>query len=274
MSQTKIASLLGVTQPAVKQYLEEDERLYKKKLISMGIQEKEIDDLLYSLSEILTREDVKDAMSFVTTRSLIFLSGLRFCKFHRSIDKDIPIDCNICSSFYKENDESLLYSALGMLQNPLISSLIPQVLSNIAFARRGASNCNDVLAIPGRIANVRGIPMAASRPQWGGSKHLSKVILKVMGLCSDIRSVMDIKYDISVESAVERSGLKHSRIGPQDFADDEAIADAIKSVFDCSTDVVFHMGGKGLEPVSYIFGKDPLEVAEKVVKIAKFYASN
>ncbi len=46
MSQTRIASLLGVTQPAVKQYLEEDELAYRKKLISMGMREDEVDELL------------------------------------------------------------------------------------------------------------------------------------------------------------------------------------------------------------------------------------
>ncbi len=274
MSQTRIASLLGVTQPAVKQYLEEDELAYRKKLISMGMREDEVDELLYSLSEVLEKENVENTMSFITTRSLILLSELRFCNFHRSVDKEVPINCAICTDIYKEDEETLMYNALALLQNPLVSQLIPQVLSNIAFARRGAMGYNDVLAIPGRIANVRGIPTTASKPQWGSSKHLSKILLSITEKCPEIRSVMDIKYDKSIENSIALAKLRYSKVGPQDSADDDQIAQALKSVFDCSTDVVIHLGGRGLEPIAYVFGRNPLDVAEKVIKISRLYSSN
>jgi predicted fused transcriptional regulator/phosphomethylpyrimidine kinase/predicted transcriptional regulator len=274
MSQTRIASLLGVTQPAVKQYLEENEQEYKEKLIQMGLNKEEIDEMLCSLTEVLTREGVKSAMLFITTRSLIFLSNLRFCKFHRGMDREIPADCAICGEIYRQDEETIFYDALKIIQNPLISFLIPQVLSNLAFAKRGAKDYNDILGIPGRIANIRGVPIAASKPQWGGSKHLSEILIRIMDNCPDVRSVMDIKYDSKVESSIRANGLSFSKVGPQDSVDDKMIAEAVSSVFNCKEDAVIHLGGKGLEPVTYIFGRNPLEVAEKVLKIARSYASS
>ncbi|TRM80134.1 transcriptional regulator, partial [Sulfolobus sp. D5] len=60
-------------------------------------------------------------------------------------------------------------------------------------------------------------------------------------------------------------------VGPQDHADDDKIGNLISSAYDSYVDVIIHLGGKGLEPNAYIFGKDPLDVAKKVINIGIKY---
>ncbi|TRN03044.1 transcriptional regulator [Sulfolobus sp. E1] len=271
MSQTKIAYLLGVSQPAVKQYLDEDENVYYKRLLNLGLSKEELDDFSEKLTQLLLNGDSKQVMEYVSLTFLSNLSKLKFCKFHKMIDTEIPNDCEICRNFYKENEEELIQLALSMLQNEAVGQLIPQVLSNLAFAKSDAKNIDDVIAIPGRITKIRNIPTPASKPMWGGSKHLAKVLLNVMKNFPTIRSVMNIKYDEKVERVLKILNYSYKKVGPQDHADDDKIGNLISSAYDSYVDVIIHLGGKGLEPNAYIFGKDPLDVAKKVINIGIKY---
>lgn len=271
MSQNRIASLLGVTQPAVKQYLDEDLNEQYEKLKSLGLKPEEINEMLNDIIDLLNKNDVKGAMYYITDIGLKYLSELRFCKYHKENDKYIPSDCDICRYIYRQNEEERMEIALSMLQNEMVTALIPEVLSNIAFARKNPKGINDVLAVEGRITKVKGIPTPVSNPSWGSSRHLATILLKVMQKDPSVRSVMNIKYDRFVDIAIKSLGLKTAYVGPSDDSDDESISNLIFSVFYEGIDCVVHLGGKGLEPITYVFGKDPVEVVKKVIEISKKY---
>jgi predicted fused transcriptional regulator/phosphomethylpyrimidine kinase/predicted transcriptional regulator len=268
MSQSKIASILGVTQPAVKQYLDESEEKGVDRLKEMGLSEEEINSLLEDLADIT---DIKSSMYYITDFSLRLLSEFKFCKYHREKDKSIPIDCDICKFLYHSGEEERLELALSMLQNPLVTPLIPEVLSNIAFAKQNAKGEKDVIAVAGRITKVMGIPSPASKPMWGASKHLSKILLNVMKRNNEVRSVMNIKFDERVKRAIQDLNFKVAYAGPHDYASDEDIVNDVIAVYNPDLDCVVHLGGKSVEPNTYVFGKDPVEVVKKVLDIAKKY---
>ncbi|BDB97544.1 thiamine-phosphate synthase family protein [Saccharolobus caldissimus] len=271
MSQTKIASLLGVSQPAVKQYLDEDENIYYRRLQNLGLTKEELDDFLEKLTQLLINGEPKQVMQYISVFFLSNLSRLKFCKFHKMMDTEIPTDCDICKGLYKENEEEMIELALYMLQNESVALLIPEVLSNIAFAKSNAKSIEDVIAIPGRITKIRGIPTPASKPMWGGSRHLAKVLLAVMAKYPSIRSVMNIKFDSNVEVSLKLLNYKYKKVGPQDNADDDKISQLISSVFEEGIDAIIHLGGNGVEPNTYVFGRDPLDVVKKIINIGVKY---
>ncbi|WP_029552518.1 thiamine-phosphate synthase family protein [Saccharolobus solfataricus] len=271
MSQTRIANLLGVSQPAVKQYLDEDENSYIKRLQNLGLARDEIEDFLDKLTQLLINGDPKQVMQYVSAFFLSNLSRLKFCKYHKMLDSEIPVDCDICKSLYKENEEEIMELALSMLQNESVAALIPEVLSNLAFAKVNAKKEEDVLAIPGRITKIRNLPIPASKPMWGGSKHLARVLLSVMKNHPSVRSVMNIKYDEKVEIALKEIGYKFKKVGPQNDVGNDRIAEAIASVFDEGIDAIIHLGGTGIEANTYVFGRDPLDVVKKIISIAVRY---
>ncbi|MEM0016419.1 MAG: thiamine-phosphate synthase family protein [Saccharolobus sp.] len=273
MSQTKIANLLGVSQPAVKQYLDEDEKIHYRRLQNLGLSNNEIEDFLDKLTQLIINGDPKQVMKFTSIFFLSNLSKLKFCKYHKTIDTEIPSDCDICKSIYKEDEEELMELAISILQNQFVTPLIPEVLSNLAFAKVDAKSVDDVIAIPGRITKIRGLPTPASKPMWGGSTHLAKVLLAIMQKYPSVRSVMNIKYDNKVEEAIKELKYKYKKIGPQNSADDDKISSLISTIFEEGIDAVIHLGGINIEPNVYVFGRDPLDVVKKVINIGIKYNS-
>ncbi len=271
MTQTKIANLIGVSQPAVKQYLKEEEEAYLSRLEKLGLTREEINELISQLNDILEKGDIKESMSFITIKGLHYLSELKFCRYHKSIDPEIPFDCDICKALYKEDEEKVMEIALSLLQTEEISKLIPEVLSNLAYAKKGAKDENDILAIPGRITVVRGIPTPVSRPSWGASKHLARVLLYVMNKDPKVRAVMNLKYNDVVLKALKKLDFKFTMVGPSDNSSDEEIARAVGEAFKPGVDAVIHLGGKGIEANTYVFGEDPLGVVRKVKELAAAY---
>ncbi|WP_187152662.1 thiamine-phosphate synthase family protein [Acidianus manzaensis] len=271
LSQSKIATTIGVTQPAIKQYLDIQERFYLEKLHELGLTDEEINYLLDMLTEILLANNIKNSMQFVTTFGLSNLSKLKFCNFHRSQDPRIPQDCRICETIYRQDEEEELNLSLTMIQNSLISPLIPEVLSNIAYAKKNPKNIEDVIAVAGRITKIRDIPTPASKPMWGASKHLGRILIGINKKSPEIRSVMNIKYDEKVQKSLDKLKMKYKITGPTDYADDETIENLVIANYSDNIDAIVHLGGKGVEPITYIFGKDPLDVAKKIIMIGKLY---
>lgn len=272
MSQSKIATLLGVTQPAIKQYLDANEEEYLNKLEKLGFTRHEIDSLLETLTEIVLKGDIKSVMYYLTTFSISNLSSLKFCEFHRHIDNSIPLDCDICRGIYREDEEELMNLALLMLENRIVTPLIPEVLSNLAFSKRNPKDERDVIAVPGRITKIFGVPKPASKPAWGGSRHLASILLQVNKISPTTRAVMNIKFDSKIEKILYDLNFKVIKVGPISANDEENIARSVYSVFQDGTDAIIHLGGVGLEPNTYVFGKDPVDVVKKVLEIAKRYS--
>ncbi|MCG3107976.1 Bifunctional thiamine biosynthesis protein ThiDN [Metallosphaera sp. J1] len=269
MSQNKIALLVGVTQPAIKQYLDEDEDDLRGKLGEAGLSNDEVESLVSNLVSLVSSGRREEASLYFTTFGLTMLSQLKLCNFHRRMNTSISPDCRICQSLYREDEETELQLALSLLRNESVAKLIPEILSNLAYSKRDAKEILDVLAIPGRIAVIGGVPTPASRPTWGGSRHLATILLETRKRCQRWRSVMNIKYDDGVDEAIRSSGLINIKVGPSDRRDDQSIANMIAAVISSCPDVVIHLGGNGVEPNAYVFGENPLEVSSKVLKIAK-----
>ncbi|MCQ4366806.1 MAG: transcriptional regulator [Sulfolobales archaeon] len=270
-SQLRIAQLLGVSQPAVKNYLSEDEEEVLRKLEGYGISRDEVEGYVDELVRVITAHDVPSAMSYVTRWSLRVLSSLKLCDFHRAVDPEVPKSCDVCKLLYVKDELQELNDAAALLSNELITPLIPEVLSNLAYAKENAETINDVAAFEGRITKVRGVPTPASGPAWGASVHLAKVLLKVMKRDRMTRAVMNVRYDEVIMRTVRALGLTFAVAGPQDWASDDEIADAVYRAFSPGTEVVFHLGGKGLEPVTYVFGPNPIAVIKKVLEIGRKY---
>ena len=271
-SQSRIAHLLGVSQPAVKGYLSTSEREALDRLKEYGLSDEEINASVEELTRVITSSDLPNAMRYVTVWGLRVLSTLKLCDFHRVLDPEIPRDCDVCKYIYLKDELEELSEAVSLLSTELVTPLIPQVLSNLAYAKDNAESISDVAAFEGRITKVKGVPRPASLPSWGASVHLAKVLLKVRKRDRSVRAVMNVKYDEAVEQAVKMLNLKFVKVGPQDKADDDSIAEEIFRLYSPGTDVVFHVGGLGLEPVTYVFGRNPLDVVRKVLDIAKVYA--
>lgn len=275
MSQIKIANLLGVTQAAVSLYLSKDETYYYKKLQNMGISMEEVRELVKLLSSDVSEDIVRANRALLGFWRSILAKGY-LCEYHKKMHPQL-MDCDACMTI----TEPVIWEHLNVLNDitnailyiessSYFADMIPKVAVNIAVALKDAKSLHDVAAIPGRIVSLKGRPKAMSKPEFGASKHLASVILRVMKEFSDIRAVMNIRYGKDVEEAVRKLALRFAYTEREETSD-EAIIESIGKAFQRYgvLDVVFDRGGYGFEPITYVFGKSAIEVTRKALEIAK-----
>lgn len=268
-SQTRIASLMSVSQPAVKQYLDLTGEEMVSRLIDMGLDRDEVLSLVEDLTRSISQGDYEASARLITSHALVYLAQLRFCDFHRRVTEGIPTSCRICSDlFLGDREQVIMEIALSMIRRREVGELIPEVMSNLAYAKEGARDPRDVIAVPGRITKVMGIPTPVSKPAWGGSSHLSKLLIRVLEKNPTIRSVMNIRHVPGIETVLEEMKIPYGLTGPSEGGEEEII-ESVAGVVEGGARVVIHRGGIGIEPAVYIFGAEPLDVARVVLKIAE-----
>ncbi|MCL7385658.1 MAG: transcriptional regulator [Thaumarchaeota archaeon] len=278
LSQSRIATLLGITQAAVSLYLSKDPDYYKKKLQSIGIPLDEADKLVKLVSNDMLESVGKANETFCAFWKGMLSRGL-LCDYHKSLYPSLG-ECDVCLKAPEhpsvEHMEILrdMEHALSMLEeSSYFVKLIPEVAVNIAMSLKDAKSEMDVAAVPGRIVALRGRPKSMSRPEFGASKHMAKVLLRVRSVKNEVRAVMNMKYDEGVEAAVKKLGMNLAYTEKGDASGEEAVIEAIAAAFRKynDLDVVFDKGGVGLEPMTYIFGKSATDVVRKALRIARGY---
>lgn len=171
-----------------------------------------------------------------------------------------------------------LKRALRLLQDGAIGHLIPEVQSNLGYALSLAAAPEDVLAFPGRIIRLnRGIAAVAD-PMPGASRHIARIILTAMKYQSGMRSAMNIRYSPEI---IRKCRALRLRVASFDRADEpEAVkktegsslswgVDHLISTQGVIPDIIYDLGDRGKEPMVRVIGINPVDVAGKVLKIAR-----
>ncbi len=172
-----------------------------------------------------------------------------------------------------------LKDAVRMLESvPAVAKLIPESQSNIAMAIPYAESREEVVAIPGRIVRQPWGVKASGCPEFGTSRHVANAVLSVMEYDPNMRAAMNIRFDKDILNAAKALGLCISyydrRLEPEDVKKIEGmsvrwgISQAVK-LRGKVPNIVYHEGDWGKEPMVTVFGKDAVEVASLVIKLAE-----
>lgn len=174
--------------------------------------------------------------------------------------------------------------ALDILEQcAAFAPLIPEVRTNLVYAKPDAQTTDDVLAVDGRITIVNGLPKAAGKPQFGASSHMARLILELAKSDPSIRAGVNfagnpplVKWLTAhcaaqgwVFSTIDRSAE------PEEIKETEGasmpwkVKEAIKAAGGRVPKVFYETGAIGKEPVSVLVGKDPIEVAKELCEIAR-----
>jgi len=164
----------------------------------------------------------------------------------------------------------------------LVSTLVPEVGMNIVMAlpKPYAKGLDSVAGVMGRIVRVGGKVKAVGPIAFGASRHMARAVLKAMEFDERFRAVANIRFD---EELIEiAKGLGYS----VSFYDRSQEPVEIKSVEGATIpwgveqavtrvkrvpDVIYHKGDWGKEPMINVFGFTAVDVAEKILKLAKAY---
>lgn len=161
--------------------------------------------------------------------------------------------------------------AAARLQQEDITPLIPEGMSNLAFATPYAEGPQDVAAFPGRLIKTPQGLLIPAAPAFGACRRLAAIILTVLGTYPHLRAAMNLKdiaglEEIAALLAFRVSAFDLPRLPARGAA--ESLAAALAEVLkpgDPPPDVLQEQGAWGREPLLYFLGTDPQSVAEKVL---------
>lgn len=265
LTQSEVASLLGISQSAVSKYAQGEVS------VNEAIRDDErVRELVDRLAEGLSTGDVSRVQALVETEVLIrqlergdLLSRLHEAAFPPLADHDGPFDVHDPESELRTAERVLasVRRGLRVLENTSgFAELIPAVGSNLAEAVPGARTIDDVAAVPGRILEVKGRPTVPAEPEFGVSEHVAGLLLAAIRAGSDARAALNVRYDPGL---LERLAAEHEAVEFDAEADLRgAVAEAIRSNPDAA--VLYQTGGFGIEPVVYVLGPDAVTAAERV----------
>ncbi len=256
-SQRKIASVLGITQPQIHKYLSNSIDLYLDKLSEIGVDIDWINQYIDLIVDVIIKGDYSKYVLMIN-----------------SIVNDILLK-HIC----KKYSELQIYCVEGRLSDPDIEyyrewikriagidglvRLIPEVGSNIVYSPRKPRGLYDIIGLSGRIMRAGSSIEIVGEPIYGGSRHLSKILLHAVERSMDKKIAMNIVFIDKIPYSIKKK-YKIIYSGPHDSI--ESFWRSIDQVFENKPDIMVDRGGYGLEPITYIL-TNSFEELEELLRI-------
>ena len=167
--------------------------------------------------------------------------------------------------------------AVKILESMNLSEYIPESQSNLVMAIKEAEDLSDVAAIPGRIVRIYDKVKASEAPWFGASRHVANAVLTAMKFDPKIRSAINLRYDDKLIESAKNLGWLVSfydrREEPEEIKRLEGrtvpwgIETAVKRAGGRVPDLVYHLGDWGKEPMILVFGRDSMDVVEKIERL-------
>jgi XRE family transcriptional regulator, thiamine biosynthesis regulator len=279
--QSKIAAMLGVTQPSVSLYLRAERRRAYSALAAFGVSHDDADNYTALLAEDVRRSPV-EAVSTLNAYWTGLLGSGSVCARHREMYPQLA-ECDVCLKEYarEKPGKSEVLAEVAEAVRSLESSatfakVMPEVSVNIACAPESAASAAEVAAIPGRIVKVGGRAKASFPPEFGASHHLSRVLLLVRRVMPRVRACMNLRYDAKVGRILRKLSLRVIWIGEYGLQTRDPTIGALVAKLSAEHDefdAVVDKGGNGVEPNLYLFAEGAREAASLALKISDSYSA-
>ena len=148
-----------------------------------------------------------------------------------------------------------------------IGNYIPQVGSNLVYAKADSSTVEDAAALTGRIiATIRG-PVACGEVAYGASSHLASVVIEAQRLDGEIRAGLNIKAD-DVARRLKEIGLTVVTIPSRIEGEGCPVTHYIRRTGELA-DAYVHPGDFGVEPTTTIIARHPDRLVEIMAEIVE-----
>ncbi|MCD6301076.1 MAG: Fis family transcriptional regulator, partial [Staphylothermus sp.] len=239
-SQRRISRLLEITQPQVHKYLSKPKDHYYRLLISYGFDPNKIKHYLDIILYTALKED-KTKLMFLMSSIVNDLAVEYMCRSKGYLG-DYCSNKSIIDPYieYYRSFVSMILSKYDL------TPLIPEVGSNIVFAPENPKNIHDIIGLSGRIIKIGNSVKAVGEPIYGGSRHLSRVLLTIMKYNNRIRVAMNIRYSNEIIDTISKKGYKVVYTGPHESTNDFWLS--IKESASKKPDIICDKGGYSLEP--------------------------
>ncbi|MEI7857173.1 MAG: thiamine-phosphate synthase family protein [Methanomicrobiales archaeon] len=169
----------------------------------------------------------------------------------------------------QERNEVLyrLNLAVSHLETSMSSRLIPDGGANLGYAVKGARDRAGVAGVPGGIVLREGKVKAHGPCAFGADENCARIILTALKSDSRIRSAGTIRFSENVLTTFEAmlldcTPLDNTKKAPQISTMDWGVAACCN---DGVPDIIYDKGGDKKAGIMYIFGEEPLVVANNII---------
>ncbi|RLI01178.1 hypothetical protein DRO30_04530 [Candidatus Bathyarchaeota archaeon] len=272
-SQVKTAKLLGVSQTMVNKYMRYSKNYYLEKLWKTGLPKEVVNNVMKMLENALNEGGSELFIKAFTSAVNYIISQGTLCRLHHQLYSKLPLTCTLCRDFFTAEIldpyiAEVKQAVEQLVKHPKSYELVPEVGINIALAPPNAQTAEDVVAIPGRIMRVGFTVKPMSPPSYGGSYHLSIVLLKVKNVDKNVKAAINIRFNEEFIKKLKKRNLYLVNLGPHKKPENfmpnlENLLKRLKK----TPNVIVDLGGQHLEPVIYIFGKSAFDVVRKAFTV-------
>ena len=280
-SQSKISKLLGVTQPAINQYLAKPQNFYAQKVSALGISEAESTRYAGLLGEDLMTNQIAAVHTLYTVWRQLLLEG-RLSDPNRNLQGQ-PL-CNIWMSMMNPTttgDERMaiieeIKRAVKIIEDSTaFPNIMPEVSVNLVVSTKSPKGEPDVAAMPGRIVNIKGRARGLLAPEFGVSHHMARVLLALHSKFPSIRASMNIRYDDKIAKILKKNRIEYMMTDSSRREGTDPVLESIQQLLvkiKKQPQAIVDAGGQGIEPITYIFGESALEVVKNAIGISQQYS--
>lgn len=272
LAQAAIAELVGVSQAQVSKYLGGEVDVDPRLAGDPRVQET-VEEVVEGLAD--RRLDTVTALA----RSLRLIRRLEnrgpLCDLHAETMPALEgTGCDACIE--PEGRVIAEHQALVDVRTALrrltaidgVAAWIPHVGTNLAQAVEGAEGPWDVAALPGRIDAVGERARATTEPRLGASQHVATVVLAVMDAYPDHRAAVNLAYRETILEQAEEADLGTVGFDPAYEGRREEVAERVREAGGSTPPAVLYQEGAfGIEPVTYVLGRDAGEVVDRVARL-------
>ena len=220
------------------------------------------------------------AIIFALAKNKSIKESVRFAKqfTYNSIKNAKNLGMGIAITDIQEYDK--INSALSDAINKFVEikniyKNIPECQTNFVYSKQKPKSTKDVLGISGRIVKAGKHVVVAGNLTYGGSKHVATALLIMNKKFPQICSAINLKYENLIISKIKKSKLivssydrnqEPKNVKFKGSTIEWGIKNAIKNTKNVS-DVIYHKGSFGKEPMIIVFGENPSNVLKKILKI-------
>lgn len=280
-SQSKISKLLGVTQPAVNQYLAKPQSFYFQKASSLGISESESSRYAALLGEDLSSNQIAAVYTLYTIWRQLLFEG-RMCDPHRAQAPELAL-CDVCMKVMSPataGDERTavieeIKRAVRLVEDSnAFPNIMPEVSVNLVMSTKMPKGEMDVAAMPGRIVNVKGRARGLLAPEFGVSHHMARVLLAVHSRFPSVRAAINIRYDEKIAKILKKGRIEYVATDAKYRESPDPVLQSVHNLLPKvkkQPQAIVDAGGPGIEPIAYLFGETALNVVKMAIGIAQQY---
>jgi predicted fused transcriptional regulator/phosphomethylpyrimidine kinase/predicted transcriptional regulator len=263
LTQSEVASILGISQSAVSKYAHGE--VARNDTV---LEDERVRDLADELADGLATGDLAPVGALVEIEVLIrrLERGDLLARLHEDrvpgLAENGGYDVHDPDGALRaaERTRSSVRRGLRTLETTSgFAGLIPNVGANLVECTSDAEGVDDVAGVPGRIFDVKGRTTVPGEPEFGVSGHVANVLLAARANGSDARAALNLRYDDALRDRLGSLGLETIEF---DGKTDTELS--IESVAVTEADVLYQTGAMGIEPITYLLAPSAEAAAERV----------